>query len=158
MTQRVILHHKEMGIYLGSALGFGFWSKLDPAGQDAAWTFESIEHARLAIEGWDSPIENPMFTHVEVDGEFASIAQCVAAGLDAWEPNAIPDLKDDIADSLPLSGYPATRAMGRKLPCGCTEIQVSDTEWQPMHVDGCWEAEMAQVKSAMRRKHNAKHN
>lgn len=87
MAQRVILHHRKMGIYLGSCLGFGFWSKLDPAGQDAAWTFESIEHARLAIEGWDSQIENPMFTHVEVEGEFATIEQCVAVGLDAWDPN-----------------------------------------------------------------------
>lgn len=88
--QRVILHHRDMGIYLGSALGFGFWSKLDPAGQDAAWTFESIQQAKEAITSWDSPIENPMFTHVEVEGEFATIEQCVAAGLEAWEPDAVP--------------------------------------------------------------------
>lgn len=30
-----------------------------------------------------------MFTHVEVDGEFATIEQCVAAGLEGWEPDAI---------------------------------------------------------------------
>lgn len=90
MSQRVILHHKEMGIYLGSALGFGFWSKLDPCGQDAAWTFESVQQAEEAIASWDSPIENPMFTHVETDGEFATIQQCAAAGLDPWEPDAIP--------------------------------------------------------------------
>lgn len=87
MAQRVILHHKEMGIYLGSALGLGFWSKLDSAGQDAAWTFESIEQARDAIASRDSPIENPMFTHVEVQGEFATIQQCADAGLEPWEPD-----------------------------------------------------------------------
>jgi hypothetical protein len=90
MTTRVLLHHKTMGIYLGSALGFGFWSKLDPCGQDAAWTFESIEQAREAVASWDSPVENPMFTHVEVDGEFATIEQCVAVGLEPWEPDVIP--------------------------------------------------------------------
>jgi len=85
MAQRVILHHKQMGIYLGSALGFGFWSKLDPAGQDSAWTFESISQAKDAIASWDSPVEHPLFTYVETEGEFASIQQCMDVGLEGWD-------------------------------------------------------------------------
>lgn len=99
--QRVILHHREMGIYLGSCMGLGFWTKLDPAGQDAAWTFENIQHAREAIASWDTPVENPMFTHIEVDGEFATIEQCVAVGLEAWEPNQVPDLGHDEYETIP---------------------------------------------------------
>ena len=97
MAQRVILHNKDMGIYLGSAMGFGFWSKLDPCGQDAAWTFESIEQARQAIASWDSPVKNPMFKHVEVEGEFATIQQCVDVGLEACDPYARPIVNDSEA-------------------------------------------------------------
>lgn len=87
MAQRVIMSHKQMGVYLGCCLGLGFWSKLDPAGQDAAWTFESIEQAKAGVATWDNPIpeDELMFTHVEVDGEFATMAQCVEAGLDEWD-------------------------------------------------------------------------
>jgi hypothetical protein len=83
------MSHKTMGVYLGSCLGLGFWSKLDPAGQDTAWTFESIQQAKDGVASWDSPIpENElMFTHVEVDGELATMEQCVAAGLEPWEVN-----------------------------------------------------------------------
>jgi hypothetical protein len=73
-----------MGVYLGSCMGLGFWSKLDPCGQDEAWTFESISQAVAAIAAWDTPVKSPMFTHVETDTEFATMQQCVDAGMDAW--------------------------------------------------------------------------
>ena len=37
-----VIFHPEMGIYLGSFIGFAFWSKLDAAGQDFAVTAPRI--------------------------------------------------------------------------------------------------------------------
>lgn len=89
MARRILMSHPTLGIYLGSCLGFGFWSKLDPAGQDAAWTFESEEVAKEGAASWDHPIpKNELtFTPVEVEGEFATIAQCVEVGLEGWDPD-----------------------------------------------------------------------
>lgn len=52
--QRYVLYHDEMGIYLGSCMGLGFWTKLDPVGQNEAVTFESSEQALKHASTWDS--------------------------------------------------------------------------------------------------------
>jgi hypothetical protein len=87
MEQRVIMSHKEMGVYLGSCMGLGFWSKLDPAGQDSAVTFDDIAQALRVVAEWDDPLppKSLMFTHVEVEGNYATMQQCVAVGLEGWE-------------------------------------------------------------------------
>jgi len=35
-----VLYNEEMGIYLGSCMGMGFWTKLDSVGQDAVVVFD----------------------------------------------------------------------------------------------------------------------
>ena len=91
----VVIVHPEWGIYLGTCLGLGFWSKMDPAGQDAAVTFPSEEDANRHMDSWDEPlVERPRleFHVVEPDklqysGKYASVAACRRAGLDGWKPN-----------------------------------------------------------------------
>ena len=81
-----VIYSEELGVYLGSCLGLGFWSKLDPAGQDYAVTFPSVEACKQWIDSWDSKLESP-WKAVEVTPDssgFASVASCVRAGLPAW--------------------------------------------------------------------------
>ena len=81
-----VITHPEMGIYLGSAMGMAFWSKLDPVGQPAACTFESQDEAEAFMASWDGGRpEGVGFAPVTPDdGPYASIAACVAAGLEGW--------------------------------------------------------------------------
>ena len=80
-----VLYHEEMGIYLGSCFGLGFWSKLDPVGQPCAVTFPNEKEARKFAASWDSPVEDLKFVPVQPDdGTYASIAACKAAGLPEW--------------------------------------------------------------------------
>jgi hypothetical protein len=79
-----------MGIYLGACMGLGFWTKLDPAGQDAAVVFPTCEEAESFMATWDDgkPVGVTLHTITpDVDnGAFASIDACVAAGLEGWDP------------------------------------------------------------------------
>lgn len=87
---RYLLVSDEAGIYLGSYLGLGFWSKLDPVGQDAACTFDSPSDVAQFMATWDNqPNGNVRTVEVtpDIKGGYASIAACVAAGLDAWDPD-----------------------------------------------------------------------
>jgi hypothetical protein len=82
-----VVYSDEAGVYLGSALGLGFWSKWDCAGQDSAVVFNTIEE----IENWKTNCSGaqPGFRPVEVkadDGNYASMDACVAAGLPRWDP------------------------------------------------------------------------
>ena len=90
-----VLVHPENGIYLGNCMGLGFWSKLDPAGQECAVAFETPEKAREHAASWDSSrvdhqayLESLKCVEVEIDspdGEpYASVDACIKAGLDAW--------------------------------------------------------------------------
>lgn len=95
MTRRYLITHSEDGIFLGEALGLNFFSKLDPVGQDAACTFPDISEAVELLKGWrdfdGNPIRLEAYTFVPVQPSlpnyFASILDCVAAGLDKWDPN-----------------------------------------------------------------------
>ncbi len=99
--KRYVLTHPQMGIYLGSAMGLGFWSKWDTVGQDCAVTFASPEEINRVVETWDDPTPGREGRAVAVEvarqGErdfeqkvgdhwYATIAECVAAGLEAWDP------------------------------------------------------------------------
>jgi len=83
---RYVITHPEWGIYLGECMGLGFWSKLDSCGQPAAVTFETMSDAEVVMSSWDSgrPAEAGTAPVVADDGEYASIAACVRAGLDGW--------------------------------------------------------------------------
>jgi len=81
-----IIYHDEMGIYLGSAMGMGFWSKMDPVGQTHAVTFDSPEQAKEVIATWDEPVVNCRFILVDIaEPIYASMDECLAAGLPGWE-------------------------------------------------------------------------
>lgn len=89
-----VLVHPEMGIYLGCCMGLGFWSNLDPAGQNAAVCFKDEKMAREYMETWDKGAPaNVTFVGVtpdEFDGSarYASVQACVRAGLPGWSPDA----------------------------------------------------------------------
>lgn len=85
-----VIADPEMGIYLGSWIGMGFWSKLDPVGQPSAITFDTPDEAEAYMATWDGGRpENATLVHVEADeGQYASIRACVEAGLEPWNPRA----------------------------------------------------------------------
>lgn len=90
---RFVAVHPEMGVYLGSAMGLGFWSKGDPVGQDAAVTFPDRATADKIMASWDGGRPRGTVTWPIIPDQpglarerYASIAACVAAGLDGWEP------------------------------------------------------------------------
>ena len=76
----VVIVHDEMGVYLGSCMGLGFWTLLDPAGQPSACVFADEAEARDHIATWE---EGPsLYRFVEVEGQReATIPQLRAAGL-----------------------------------------------------------------------------
>ncbi len=83
-----VLYTQELGVYLGSCMGLGFWSKLDPVGQPSAVVFPSKDRAFEFSATWDSPVEDLQFQELIPDedlGLFASIDCCVKAGLPRWE-------------------------------------------------------------------------
>ena len=51
--QRIIVIHDEMGIYIGSCIGLGFWTLLDSVGQHSVVTFSTVEEARNMIANWE---------------------------------------------------------------------------------------------------------
>lgn len=86
---RYVLYSEELGVYLGHALGLGFWSKLDPAGQNCAVTFETESGAARYLTTWDHiPKEEIRTIPVKADiGTYASITACKTAGIPGWDPN-----------------------------------------------------------------------
>lgn len=83
---RFVINHPEMGIYLGSCMGLGFWTKLDAAGQASAVTFQTEADAEMFMASWDGgrPDGATLVPVVPDDGTYASVAACVAAGLNGW--------------------------------------------------------------------------
>lgn len=65
---RYVLCSPSWGVYLGSFLGLGFWSRLDSAGQDCAVVFSSVEEAESYSQSWDGGCPD----HVQVRGVPAS--------------------------------------------------------------------------------------
>lgn len=87
----VLIVHPELGVYIGSAMGMGFWSKLDPVGQPVAVTFPSEADARAFTESWGDVLHGLSFLPVVPDmGEYASIAACIAAGAEGWIDDIMP--------------------------------------------------------------------
>lgn len=87
--RRFVLTHPDMGVYLGCMMGLGFWSKMDPAGQDTAVGFPTRDLALEHAAQWDETPQglstHPVEATIQQDGLwYASVADCVAAGLDGW--------------------------------------------------------------------------
>lgn len=102
-TKVVVIVEKDLGIYLGSFWGMGFWSKLDPVGQPSATCFENKEEAMKHIASWGPSDVKRDYTFHEVElterhGQalYASIASCVKAGLEGWVDTETP-----VANVLP---------------------------------------------------------
>jgi hypothetical protein len=87
-----VIYSEEAGVYLGSCMGMGFWSKMDPVGQDAAAVFPTVNDINAYVQSVDNPANFPKFTAVQVEidvnEQWASIQSCVNAGLPAWNPKS----------------------------------------------------------------------
>jgi hypothetical protein len=86
--QRFVLFQNDWGIYLGGALGLGFWTNMDSVGQTAACVFESPEQVHKHIASWTTkPPDDYQVVPVETKADhYATIEECVAAGLPTWTP------------------------------------------------------------------------
>lgn len=81
----IVIVHPKMGIYLGCALGLGFWSKLDAAGQTMATTFENEAQARGHVASWDELNQPDDYAYARVlvtEPGAATIDEMRQAGLD----------------------------------------------------------------------------
>lgn len=89
---RIALYSEEAGVYIGSFVGLGFWTKLDPVSQNAVVTFESELEARDYMATWESGPGDVRFVEVEPDvlcphhddWRYASMDACERAGLPRW--------------------------------------------------------------------------
>jgi hypothetical protein len=97
-----IILSASMGVYLGSCMGLGFWSKLDPAGQDEAVTFPAPGIAMAHVAEWESLADHPcdltypFVSDANSDG-YATEAECVDAGAAPWI--IVPNAKHSLDDS-----------------------------------------------------------
>ena len=87
--KRYLLIHPQHGVFLGHALGLGFWSKEETGGQMSACTFPSPEVAHQFASTWNTQFDGLTTIPVEADeknGEhfYASMAACIKAGADGW--------------------------------------------------------------------------
>ena len=81
-----LIVHPHYGVYLGSRMGRGYWSKVDSVGQPAAVTFSSREDALDYMASWAVP-PPPGVDLLPVAGDgpgYATIAACVRAGAPGW--------------------------------------------------------------------------
>lgn len=80
----IVIVHPEMGIYLGCALGLGFWSNLDAADQTMAATFENEAQAREHVASWGELNQPDDYDYVRVlvaEPGAATIDEMLQAGL-----------------------------------------------------------------------------
>lgn len=88
MICKILITHPQHGVFLGSAMGLAFWSECESAGQNQAVICSTEDTAREFIATWSEIPEGLELQEVMVDdqAEYATIDQCVAAGLKAWDP------------------------------------------------------------------------
>ena len=90
---KFIITNKDWGVYLGSFIGLGFWSKLDPAGQPCACAcvFDSEDDANEYINTWESRPDSAItIVKVNVKNEdYATIEECVTAGQERWNIDTV---------------------------------------------------------------------
>lgn len=79
------------GALLDIVLGLPIWSGKDPSGLSRARIFRTEQDCRDFIDG-NTTIPNDMLL-VEVkanDAAYATMSECIAAGVNEWEPGAPP--------------------------------------------------------------------
>ena len=78
----VVMANDELGGFVGSGMGFAFWSKLDSVGQEQAVTFPTESDAVAFLDSWpDGAVPDPC-RFVEVgQKDYVSIAELKAVGL-----------------------------------------------------------------------------
>jgi hypothetical protein len=85
MEKYLILNETD-GIYVGNALGFCFWSKLDSVGQPAVPVFDSLADALQHVAEFHDRNDPSLYTFptvsVEHAAEFATASQLREAGLE----------------------------------------------------------------------------
>jgi hypothetical protein len=91
MGEKIVIYSQEWGVFLGTCMGLGFWSKLDPAGQDVAVCFDNEDKAKAFIATWDEqpPVEMRFVTVTTVSSDWATSDECGLAGLDEWSTEDI---------------------------------------------------------------------
>jgi hypothetical protein len=92
---RLLVVHPEYGVYIGSAMGAAFWSRVDSIGQDSAYTFASHESAQCFIDYCAGQVPGFVAGTLAVmpdskDGLYASIQACVHAGTEGWVDKDTP--------------------------------------------------------------------
>lgn len=93
MFEKYLIAHREWGVFLGSAMGMAFWSKMDAVGQDQAVVFDTELRAEEYLKTWDwngeeQPDEigiHPVLVATEDQG-YATMEECENSGFDAWDP------------------------------------------------------------------------
>ncbi|CAK7259125.1 hypothetical protein [Shinella sp. WSD5-1] len=99
---RVVIVHPEMGIYLGSCFGLGFFSLLDCAGQTAACTFEDECDARACVSSRSENGDPDAYGYVPVAAKaWAEIMDLEAAGLGEFTG----PMKDEALRAMQPAGH-----------------------------------------------------
>ncbi len=95
--------HPQEGVYLGHALGLGFFSLLDSVGQTQAVVFPSRQAARDHVASWDSSNNPDDYRYVALSTaspEFATIVELKEAGL----AGMLGDMEDNLLANLEPHG------------------------------------------------------
>lgn len=88
--KQYVLAHPDWGVFLGVALGLGFFSLEDSVGQTEAVAFVSEEEAQQMKAVILAVNDNDDHRKIEIKSiecsvlRSASIAECMAAGLPGW--------------------------------------------------------------------------
>jgi len=85
--------HPEDGVFLGMAFGLAFFSKLDPVGQRCCPAGITVEEIRDDLQHEMPDVVGKLeFVEVETAHAYsATLEECVAAGLEEWEPEGVPE-------------------------------------------------------------------
>lgn len=90
MALRKVVFSDEQGVYLGPGAGtYGFWSRVNPAGQESAPTFmnEAEVEAHFKQYGVEFPKWRLVQVHCDLPDDRASPEACVTSMLPRWDPN-----------------------------------------------------------------------
>ena len=87
-----VVYSPRWGVFLREDFGIPFWSGLNPQGLDTAQLFPDAASARRVFDaqpaGHDCELRR---VEVHFSARNASIVDCVAAGLPAWNPSTVHD-------------------------------------------------------------------
>lgn len=87
-----IIYSKDWGVFLGSFLGLGIWSKLDHCNIPKATVFANKKDAEDYVNSWETQPNKDTVFFLEaetVDEYFATIKECVSAGAEEWYVNVV---------------------------------------------------------------------